>query len=118
MDDVFKNKHNLEAWLDSEDSEEYRDTNFFELFEISESELTGAPYWLDEYYDHDTVFVQYRSGYYEPRKIGDILNIDGAQYEYIDSQLLSEEMEHQAHDGGLAYEYRGSSFIRILKKLD
>jgi len=108
-------KELLEEWLDLDESEEYRDDHFFDMFEIDPDELTECPYWIEKY---EGMYVQYIPGYWEPKHYGDVLEIDGIEYEYIDSVLLSEEIEHQADNGGLVYEYRGSSFLRILKEVN
>lgn len=115
MSKPFDTKENLQAWLDSNESEDMRDKNFSYLFEISLTDITECPYWIDEYSRNDNIFVQHIDGYWEPRHYGDIIE---ERYIYIDTQLLSEEMEWQAEDGGLAYEYRGQSFLRILYRID
>ena len=74
--------------------------------------LTGKTYA-----EGDTFMCEYNTGYYEPLNIGDIVDHKGEQWIYIDSTLLSQEMEHQAESGELVYEYRGSSYLRIFAKL-
>jgi len=119
MKDNFKTGESLEKYLDSDESKQYRDNNFFTLFEISEDNLTDCPYWIETYYmKNENYQGQYIPGYWESKRYGDILTIDGQEYEYIDSQPLSEEIEHQADDGALIYEYRGYSFLRILKAVN
>ena len=78
--------------------------------------LTGNDYIPEN--DLSLLYIQYISGYHESKNYGDILEIEGEKYIYIDSISLSNEMEHEAEDGGLVYEYRGYSFLRILQKLE
>jgi len=71
-----------------------------------------------EDYKGDDCFVEYITGPVEPYRKGDVLQLnDGCAYLVIGSQSLGEEQEHQAKDGGLCYEYRGDSYLRILKRL-
>jgi len=78
--------------------------------------LTGNDYIPEN--DLSLLYIQYISGYHESQNYGDILEIEGEKYIYIDSISLSNEMEHEAEDGGLVYEYRGYSFLRVLQKLE
>jgi hypothetical protein len=117
----FKTKENLMAYINSDESKDFRDENLECMYEIKMFDIVPVPYWIEKYYkinDHNNYFVQYIDGYYEPKKYGDTITINGNIYEYVDSQPLSEEIEHQADDGGFVYEYRGYSFLRILKKLN
>ena len=56
---------------------------------------------------------EYNPGYYEPLNYGDIVDHEGAQFVYVDSVSLPEEMEHVTDNEEPAYEYRGPSFLRI-----
>ena len=104
----WKNKESLEKFIEDRNNEDILDNMFFESFEIAATGLTEAPYWYEKYYRTDCM-VEYNQGYYEPLEIGAIR--DG--YKYIDSISLPEEQEHQAEDGSLVYEYRGTSFLRV-----
>ena len=64
------------------------------------------------------LYCQYVPGCYEPHRIGQILYVDGGPYVYIGAESLPEEYEHQAEDGGLAYHYRGYSYLRMLVLLE
>ena len=127
--EIFKTKESLQEAIDNpgdyEGMEEYLDNNFaYLMFDLDggrekrvyNGELFDIPYWI-ELYCREEYQAQYREGYYEPLKIGTIKNFNDQEYKYIDSQALTEEMEHQADNGTLAYEYRGYSFLRIWEKL-
>ena len=112
---------NLKRMIENPTSEEEDFLNqcFSDLYEIDLNNLADCPYWIEAYYNQDENYqVQYVSGYWEPKKYGDILTIEGKKYLYVDSQNLSEEIEHEAENGGLLYENRGYSYLRILKPLD
>ena len=113
----FENKETLQEWIESDESEDFRDEMFAELHDISLDEIVEVPYWIEPYC-LDNYFVEYIPGYYEPRKYGDLIKDNGDFYIYVDSQLLPEEIEHQADDGGFVYEHRGTSFLRILYQID
>lgn len=119
---MFKTKEDMQGVLDNlhnlPDAEDYFDEMFFNLYEISENELTYVPYWIEEYCGNDNIRVEYIEGYYEPRNYGDTIKLEGRTWRYIDSQSLPEEIEHQTDDGGLVYEYRGYSFLRILELVE
>jgi hypothetical protein len=88
-----------------------------ELFEPAYHMLEGSiDYYINGRYnwDPDKIRCQYVPGYYDPYNHGDIITIDGVDYRYISSLSCSHEMEHQAENGDLVYDYRGSSFIRVL----
>jgi len=106
----WKNETTLTAFIEDDNNEDFLDSLFFGLFEIEPKGLSECPYWLEA---HQGCMVEYNRGYYEPLSIGDVRTFDGADYRYIDSQPLSEEVEHQADDGSLVYEYRGHSYLRI-----
>ena len=118
MGEYWKTEEQYQVWLDDPDTEEIRDLHFSELHEISLTEVCEVPYWIEEYAKLDNYRVQYIPGYWEPKRVGDIIEIDGIEYRYIDSQPLPEEIEHQAEDGSLLYEYRGHSFLRILELVE
>ena len=109
----------LKAKLDKPDDkfQESLDANFFYLLldveERNENDLYEKPYTIDR---KDITHVQYVDGFHEPHKKGETLTINGEEYIYIDSQPLPAEMEHQADEGDLIYEYRGYSFLRLLMK--
>ena len=111
---VLDNLHNLP------DAEDVFDNMFFEMFEINPIKLSPIPYWLANFECNDlTIMVEYHTGYHETYfTIGDIIAIEGKRWKYIDTQLLTVEVEHQAEDGSLVYEYRGQSFLRILELID
>ena len=110
----------LKAKLDNpgEKFQESLDANFFYLLldveERNESDLYERPYTIER---KDITHVQYIDGFHEPHQIGETLTIDGEEYIYVDSLNLPAEMEHEADGGELVYEYRGYSFLRLLKKL-
>jgi len=90
------------------------------LFEPSYWMLEGAiDYAMNGNYDYDIddVRCQYQPGYYEPLNYSDIIQVDGNSYRYIGSIPLPKEIEHQADNGNLTYEYRGYSYVRILEKI-
>ena len=103
--------------LDCSSTPTFREALDGELFEPSYWMLEGSiDYGINGIYDYDPekIRCQYVSGYYEPNNYGDILTIDGKKYRYISSIGLDPDFEHQADNGGLAYDYRGHSFVRIL----
>jgi len=125
----FATKESLEQFLESEESEDLKNQNFTSLmFDLDfgstptweEAYYQGkwfpVPYWVEKY-SSDEYLAEYQDGYYEPLAIGAIVKYEDNEYEYVDSQSLSEEIEHQAEDGELVYEYRGHSFFRIWKKI-
>jgi len=117
----FKTKENLEKFLESPESEDYREDNFHYLFLDCDNctnhySLHAVPYWIEKYNKDDNYQVEYVSGCFESLKIGEKHIIDKIEYEYVDSISLSEEIEHQADDGECVYEYRGFSFLRIWKQ--
>ena len=142
----FKTKKRLEVAIDNSEKingmDEYLDSSFaYLMFDLDygsdpnwdkamfEGYLFEVPYWalegsidyaINGRYDYDPehLMAEYVSGYYEPNNYGDILTRNNKEYKYIASVSLPNEMEHQADDGGLVYEYRGSSFMRILEPLD
>jgi hypothetical protein len=75
--------------------------------------LTGK-----DYVENDEFLCEYNTGYYEPLNYGDIVRYNGKDYVYVDSVSLPEEMEHQADNGELCYEYRGSSYLRIFTPIN
>ena len=90
------------------------------LFEPAYHMLEGSiDYAINGHYDYnpDTLKCQFINGIYEPNNYGDLICFDDQWYRYIASMPCSCEMEHQAQDGGLAYEYRGESFVRILEPI-
>ncbi len=120
----FKTGKRLQIAIDNaekiEGFQEYLDMNFAYLyFDLDGREAKEAlnggrfecPYWMENYVGG--CLCEYIEGYYEPLKIGTIMK----KYKYIDSQPLPEEIEHQADNGDLIYEYRGPSFLRIWEKL-
>lgn len=122
-------KKELEKYLESDKSEDYRDLNFAYLMldldfgstptweeALNQDKWFSVPYWLEKYSD-DEYLAEYMPGYYEPLLIGVKKQYEDKEYELIDSHPLSEEIEHQAENGELAYEYRGYSFIRIWKQV-
>ena len=110
----WKSKETLQAFLEDSTNEAYLDHMFAETLEINLDGIWDAPYWYDKYYNQDTDYkVEYMRGYWEPLELGTIKEFDGDQYKYIDSISLPHEQEHQADDGSLCYEYRGSSFLRV-----
>jgi len=117
MKDQFATKESLESFLDSPESESWKDEYFETMYDIKLEGLTEVPYWIETYHNKGYV-VQYIKGYHEPYKYNEVITIDGISYKYIDSQRLDEETEHQAEDGSLVYEYRGSSFLRILQPIE
>lgn len=92
--------------------EELEDGTFVKTLGEKVKALTGKEYNPDA-----PTYVQFVDGHYDGGNYGDILTIDGKQYVFVHSLGLPEEMEHQAENGDLAYEYRGTSFLRILKRL-
>jgi len=118
MNTYFSTTDNLKSFIDNPDNESYLNHCFSELYEIDLDGLSECPYWIEPYYmQAEDYQVQYIDGYWEPRRIGEVITIDGVNYLYVDSQPLPEEIEHQADDGGLVYEYRGYSYLRILKPI-
>lgn len=141
-ENVFDKHEWLRKWIDdySEDTEHYCDMNFAYLhFDLdgkaAEEALNGGyfsvPYWLETCRDSngDTIetqddwLCQYIPTHFEPMKIGTVVAVSldrekKREYEYIGSQTLPEEMEHQAEDGECVYEYRGYSFLRIFAPVD
>jgi len=82
-------------------------------------ETRSNPYLTDEQLDEVYgVYVQRRNTYYEPCRLGQVLEVDGVHYIYVGSHTLPEEVEHQANDGGLAYEYRGTTYLRVLVQIE
>lgn len=120
----FENAETLDNFLDSNESEAYRDQNFvYLMFDIDteyegvlNEDIVSVPYWVEEYQD-EKFSCQYINGYYENLHLGDIVTFENKQYKYIDSILLPAEMEHQADNGEYVYEYRGFSFMRIFEVL-
>jgi len=130
--EIFKTKESLQEAIDNpedhEGMEEYLDNNFaYLMFDLdgkgADLALNGEqfipPYWMEKYYNKFTesgenkYLCEYIHGYHEPLQIGEVVD----EYKYIDSQPLLEEMEHQADNGDLVYEYRGPSFLRIWEKI-
>ena len=130
--EIFKTKESLQEAIDNSENyegmEEYLDDNFaYLMFDLdvkgADLALNGEqfipPYWMEKYYNKFTesgenkYLCEYIEGYHEPLQIGEVVN----EYKYIDSQPLPEEMEHQADNGDLVYEYRGPSFLRIWEKI-
>jgi len=120
----------MEEYLESDESEDYRDANFAYLsFGVDNG---SSPTWQEvmnqnAYFEVDRdmydiavegTIGQYVSGYYDYLDYGDVITFEEKKYIYYTSKGLSEEMEHQAEDGSLAYEYRGSSFMRLFKPVD
>lgn len=130
---LFKTKRRLEVAVDNpehfEGMQDYMDMNFAYLFfdcdcgssptweEAMNGKPFPMPYWIEQYEQSDDMYCQYREGFREKFQFGDVLEIDGERFEYIDCIGLDEEIEHQADDGGFVYEYRGPSFLRILRKI-
>ena len=113
--DHYRDKESLESYLDSSDSEDFRDSYFASLYGLDLLKVFDVPYWIEKYMGKK---AEYRPGFHEPHAIGEIIEIDHKHYKYIDSQLLPEEIEHQAHDGSLVIEFRGPSFLRILEPVE
>lgn len=65
--------------------------------------------WIGDELEAEDITCRYHTGYYCPYNYGDIEN--GKMY--IGGESLPEEMEHQAEDGSLHYEYRGASFLNF-----
>ena len=119
----------MEEYLKSNESEDYRDANFAYLcFEVDNG---SSPTWQevmnnnayfevsqDVYNVGDGAIGQYVSGFYDYMDYGDIVLFEDKRYIYYDTKSLTPEIEHQAEDGSLAYEYRGSSFMRLFKPVD
>jgi len=82
--------------------------------EVLDGKPVPVPYWLDQYKNNGSFRAQFQDGFYEPYKPGEVIRIDGVEYKLIDSHSLDSEIEHQANDGGLVYENRGYSYMRIL----
>jgi len=121
---AYENKNTLAEWLESKESEDYRDMNFaYSFFDLDGNDaieaLNGgyfeAPYWMES---HEDAMCQYVPGYYEPMNYGDIVTIEGEDWEYYDGQSLTEEVEHQADNGECVYEYRGYSYLRIFRRME
>jgi hypothetical protein len=103
--------------------QDYLDANFAYLhFDLDhgstpkwDDALYGAyfpiPYWIEEY--PEDCQCQYVDGYYDGLEMETVVDIGGDTFRYVGSISLSEEMEHQAANGELVYEYRGPSFLRI-----
>ena len=112
-------KKELEEFLESDDSEDYRDDSFHYLFLDCDncedhSSLHEVPYWIEEY-SKDEYLCEYVSGYWNNLEKNEEVTIEGKKLKFIDFQLLPEEVEHQAENGDLCYEYRGPSFLRIFR---
>lgn len=145
MKNYHKTKFRLETAIENADRidgmQDYLDMHFaclmFDLDcgssptwdEAMAGELFPPAYWMLEGsidyaisgrydYNPETLMAEYVSGHYEPHNYGDIIKKEGNQYRYIASIGLSNEMEHQSDDGGFVYEYRGSSFVRILEPIE
>ena len=129
---IFQTGKRLQIAIDNpekfEGMQDYLDRAFAYLMfdqdgDAPEKIFNGAwfevPYWIEKYHNkldddlNDKYLCEYIPGHYEPLKYGHIQEYEGKQYKYIDSQSLSEEMEHQANDGKYIYENRGYSFLRI-----
>ena len=107
--------------------QEYLDAHFAYLhFDLDygstpkwDDALEGAyfpiPYWIEEY--SDECMCDFVDGYYNSLEEGMVIEIEGSSFQYVGSVLLSEEMEHQAANGELVYEYRGPSFIRVYEPI-
>lgn len=80
-------------------------------------ELITCEYKLTESNLSMEHYVQYIAGYYEPLFYGSKVTENGEDFIYVDSVALPEEIEYQTEDANYAYEYRGASFLRILKKV-
>lgn len=89
------------------------DDMFFESYGILREGVSRCPYWLEV----SGRWVQYVEGAYDEYKHGDEIVVDGVTYRYVDSVSLHTEIEHQADDGGLLYETRGYSFLRVLERI-
>ena len=118
----FKTKRRLQLLIDNMDeikgAREYLDENFAQQYDIDLEALAPVPDWLEEWSEKPDLYVEYVEGPVEPYGPGDELELnDGHCYEVIATQGLSEEVEHQAGDGGLCYENRGYSYIRIIRRL-
>ncbi len=110
----------FQEWLDLNFAYLYFDLDGKEAEKaLKNREMFDCPYWMEKYWDQynekgeTKYWCEYVAGWFETIKVGDIIN----GYKYVDSQPLSEEIEHQAEDGKYIYEYRGYSFLRIWEKL-
>jgi hypothetical protein len=118
MKNEFKNKKTLQKAIENPTPEfqDSLDKNFRYLFLDDDSpeikDYYPLPYWIEDGSDKDSL-VELVEGYYEPLKIGEVKEIDSKMYKYAKSIKLDEEIEHQAEDDSLVYEYRGFSFLRI-----
>ena len=115
----FRNKKALQRFIDNPRNEETLDKWYIERMEIpAENEIGEVPYWIEQFQD-DQYRCEYRTGYYEPiqlqetRTRRDPITETDVLMMYIDSINLGEEVEHQADDGELVYEYRGFQYLRI-----
>jgi len=118
MNKNFTTGKKLTKFLESEKSQSWRDDNFFQMLEIEKTGYNPIPYWIEKYYRNDNYICEYSSGYYENLTINeDTITYNDNNYLYVDSISLDEEIEHQAENGELVYEYRGFSFLRIFKKI-
>ena len=119
MNKNFTTGKKLTKFLESEKSQSFRDDNFFGMFEIEKTGYNEIPYWLEKYSNNDNYICEYQAGYYENLTINEsTIEHNSKNYLYVDSISLSEEVEHQANNGDLVYEYRGFSFLRIFKKIN
>jgi hypothetical protein len=129
----FETKETLEKYLESEESQEYRDMTFaYSYFDLDgddakkalDGELFEIPYWIEAFCDgtinadSEKDKAQYVSGYWEKYEIGTIETINGEKYQYMDAIPLDEESEHQAEDGKYVYTYRGASYLRIWRRVE
>ena len=115
---AFRTAKGLEAVIDNSHKldgvEDWLDSIFAEMYEIDLNEPCEVLYWIENYQD-DKYMVEYNRGHYEPYRIGDTITINKIDYTYVDTVLLDEEVEHQIENGDLVYEYRGTSYLRVLE---
>ena len=117
----FENGEVFQDAIDNGLLEDYCDINFHGLFLDcacdNDMDIHDIPYWIGKYYKKEDIYCQYIIGTYNRYREGDIFTENGRTYECIGTAILDNEIEHQAENGDLVYEYRGDSFLRIIKEI-
>lgn len=113
---AIDNAHRIEGMLKY--LEQYY-LNSYDL-ELDEYGYGEIPYWIEpqRYETEDSINLKVRhiEGVHTRKHLGDIDQIDGKNYELVDTVPLDPEFEMQADDGSFGHYYRGYSFLEIWRR--
>jgi hypothetical protein len=126
MNRYFKTSNRMRVAIDNahriEGMMEYLDQYYFSCYDLQLDEYgySDIPYWIEHqrYETEDTIDLRVRhiEGIHTRKHLGDIDQIDGKNYELVDTVPLDPELEIQAGDGQFYHWYRGYSFLEVWRR--